>query len=108
MANSFPRFPRAVSFPCLKILRVSSMPTDTSTTASLPGTLADFTDPRLIIPELRGKDVPAVIQELTETLRREDRVPDFASFSQSVLKRELLVSTATEAGMAFPHARLAD
>jgi len=71
-------------------------------------TLADFTAPGLIVPHLRGRDVAGVIQELSEALRRERRVPDLPGFCQAALNRERLVSTDTEGGMAFPHARLGD
>jgi mannitol/fructose-specific phosphotransferase system IIA component (Ntr-type) len=70
-------------------------------------TLADFTSPGLIIPGLRGKDVATVIQELSQALQRERRVPDLLPFYHAALNREFLVSTDMEAGMAFPHARLA-
>jgi mannitol/fructose-specific phosphotransferase system IIA component (Ntr-type) len=69
-------------------------------------TLADFTSPGLIIPRLRGKDVASVIQELSQALQRERRVPDLLPFYHAALNREFLVSTDMEAGMAFPHARV--
>jgi mannitol/fructose-specific phosphotransferase system IIA component (Ntr-type) len=69
-------------------------------------TLADFTSPGLIIPELRGRDAPTVIQELSQVLQREARVPDLLRFYHAALNREFLVSTDWESGMAFPHARL--
>jgi mannitol/fructose-specific phosphotransferase system IIA component (Ntr-type) len=78
------------------------------TTASSPTamTLADFTSPGLIIPHLRGQDAASVIQELSQSLQREKRVPDLLPFFQAALNREYLVSSDMEAGMAFPHARL--
>ena len=69
-------------------------------------TLADFTNPGLIIPNLRGDDMPSVLQELSQALQRERRVPDLLPFYHAALNREFLVSTEMEAGMAFPHARL--
>ncbi len=69
-------------------------------------TLADFTAPGLIVPRLRGHDVPDTIQELSQALQRERRIPDLLLFYHAALNRELLVSTDTEAGIAFPHARL--
>ena len=69
-------------------------------------TLADFTSAGLIIPHLRGQDVATVIQELSQAMRRERRVPDLLPFYHAALNREFLVSTDMEAGMAFPHARL--
>jgi mannitol/fructose-specific phosphotransferase system IIA component (Ntr-type) len=69
-------------------------------------TLADFTGPSLILPRLHRRDVAGVIQELSQVLQREGRVPDLLPFYHAVLNREFLVNTGMEAGMAFPHARL--
>jgi mannitol/fructose-specific phosphotransferase system IIA component (Ntr-type) len=69
-------------------------------------TLADFTSPGLIIPNLRGQDAASVIQELSQALQREKRVVDLLPFYHAALNRELMVGTETEAGVAFPHARL--
>lgn len=68
-------------------------------------TLADFTSPGLIIPNLRGREVASVIQELSQALQREGRIPDLLPFYHAALNREFLLSTEMEAGMAFPHAR---
>ena len=70
-------------------------------------TLADFTSPGLIVPHLRGRDAASVIQELSQALRRERHVPDLLPFYHAALNREYMVSTNVDAGMAFPHARLA-
>lgn len=70
-------------------------------------TLADFTSPGIIIPWLRGQDVATILQELSQVLYQEKRVPDMLPFYHAVLNREFLVNTDLEPGMAFPHARLA-
>lgn len=70
-------------------------------------TLADFTGPGLMVPTLRSEEAPSAIKELTEALQSEDRVPDALFFYQAALNREFLAGTDMEAGMAFPHARLA-
>ena len=70
-------------------------------------TLADFTGPGLIIPQLRGQDVATVIQELSKVLQQEGRVPDLLPFYNAALNREFLGGTDWETGIAFPHARLA-
>jgi mannitol/fructose-specific phosphotransferase system IIA component (Ntr-type) len=69
-------------------------------------TLAEFTSSGLIIPGLRGQDTASVIQELSQALRREQRIQDWLPFYQTALNREFMASTDTEGGMAFPHARL--
>jgi len=68
-------------------------------------TLADFTSPGLMVPHLRGRDAASVIQELSQAMQREKRVPDSLPFYQAALNREFLLSSDQEAGMAFPHAR---
>lgn len=72
-----------------------------------PPTLADCTSPGLLVPELAGRDVTTVIQELSAVLARDARVPDRLAFVAAVLKRETQASSEMESGLAFPHARLA-
>jgi mannitol/fructose-specific phosphotransferase system IIA component (Ntr-type) len=72
-----------------------------------PMTLADFTRAGLIIPHLVSRDATSVIHELSLALQREGCVPDWLPFYHEALNREFLLSTDMEAGMAFPHARLA-
>ena len=69
-------------------------------------TLADFTGPSLIVPRLRGKDAPSVIQELSQTLHRDGWLPDWLSFYHSAINREYFVSSEMEGGLAFPHAQV--
>lgn len=68
--------------------------------------MADFTEPALILPKLKGQDPAGVIQELSQALQRTARVPDLLPFYHAVLNREFLISTALEYGLALPHARL--
>jgi mannitol/fructose-specific phosphotransferase system IIA component (Ntr-type) len=70
-------------------------------------TLADFTSPRLLVPQLGGRDASSVIRELSLVLSQEGRVPDKAGFQAAVLQRESQASSQMEFGMALPHARLA-
>ncbi len=82
------------------------MPPDALVRPASSMTLADFTGPGLIVPQLRGPDAASVIQELSLAMQREKRVPDLLPFYHAALNRELLVGSDWEAGMAFPHARL--
>ena len=68
-----------------------------------PTTLADYTSVGLLVPNLRGVDAPAVIQELSAALQRERRITDLLPFYQAALNREYLCSTVTERGWAMPH-----
>jgi mannitol/fructose-specific phosphotransferase system IIA component (Ntr-type) len=78
----------------------------TSNPIEVSVSLADFTESALILPELKGQDPAAVIQELSQTLQRTSRVPDLLPFYLAVLNREFLISTALDYGIALPHARL--
>ena len=70
-------------------------------------TLADFTRAGLIVSHLASRDATSVIHELCLALQREGCVSDWLPFYHEALNREFLLSTDMEAGMAFPHARLA-
>jgi mannitol/fructose-specific phosphotransferase system IIA component (Ntr-type) len=82
------------------------LPNSTAISTPTAMTLADFTSPGLIIAHLRGQDAASVIQELSQALQQEKRIPDLLPFYHAALNREFMVSTDMEAGMAFPHARL--
>lgn len=69
-------------------------------------TLGDFSGPDLIVPQLEGTDSGAAIRELSSVLERAGCILDAAGFSQIVLKREALASTASELELAFPHGRV--
>ena len=70
------------------------------------GTVADYTDATLIVPELREKDPAGIIGELSQVLQRHGCVPDLLPFYHTALNHEMLSSSAVECGLAFPHARL--
>ena len=74
--------------------------------AARPMTLADFTSLKLMIPALAGPDAPSVIQELSQALEQDQRIPELLPFYHAALNREYLAGTEMGAGMAFPHARL--
>ena len=68
-------------------------------------TLAQYTNPALIVPQLRSRDATAATAELCSVLQRHDRVHDLLPFYNAVISHELLSSTATSPGWALPHAR---
>jgi len=82
------------------------MPTEGSSSAVAPASLADFTRPQLVVPELRQRDTAGIISELSQVLQREGCVPDILPFYHTALNQELLANSALECGLAFPHARL--
>lgn len=68
-------------------------------------TLADFTEPRLLVPRLLSANQNGAIMELSKRLHRAGRVEDAEAFCQAVLERESLLHPVVEQGLAFPHAR---
>ena len=71
-------------------------------------TLADFTDPELVIAGLNGPTANAALSELCSLLQQKGRVENSGSFYDAVLAREALSPTCFLPGWAFPHARLKD
>ena len=67
---------------------------------------ANYTQPALIVSQLRERETAGVIKELSQLLHQEGCVPDVLPFYNAALNREFLVNTAIESGLAFPHARL--
>jgi mannitol/fructose-specific phosphotransferase system IIA component (Ntr-type) len=82
------------------------MPLNETIRAESSVSLADYTRPALIVPQLRERETAGVIKELSQLLQREGCVPELLPFYNETLNREFLVNTATENGFAFPHARL--
>jgi mannitol/fructose-specific phosphotransferase system IIA component (Ntr-type) len=70
------------------------------------GSLADYTRPALIVPELRERDTAGVVKELSQVLHQQGCVPDVLAFYHAALNHEFLVNSAMECGIAIPHARL--
>jgi mannitol/fructose-specific phosphotransferase system IIA component (Ntr-type) len=82
------------------------MPLQATLPLTVPATLADYTQPGLIVPQLRQRDTAGIISELSQALQREGYVPDLLPFYQAALNQELMANSALECGFAFPHARL--
>ena len=72
-----------------------------------PVSLADYTRPSLLLPELRERDAAGIISELSHLLQRQGIVPDVLPFYHAAVNQELMANSALECGLAFPHARLA-
>jgi mannitol/fructose-specific phosphotransferase system IIA component (Ntr-type) len=82
------------------------MPLPATLPLAVPMTLADYTQPGLILPGLHQRDAAGVVGELSQALQREGFVPDLLPFYHAALNQELLTNSALECGLAFPHARL--
>ncbi len=64
-----------------------------------------FSAETLMIPALKGADRDSVLAEMCQKLADEGFVDDSAKLLESGLKREAIISTAVENGLAFPHVR---
>ena len=82
------------------------MSTGATISVAVPATLAEFTRPALVVPELRERDTAGIIGELSQVLQRDGCVTDLLPFYHTALNQELLSSSAIECGLALPHARL--
>jgi mannitol/fructose-specific phosphotransferase system IIA component (Ntr-type) len=82
------------------------MPLEVTINIAAPVSLADYTRPALIVPQLREGDTPGIISELSQVLQRRGCVPDMLPFYHAALNQELLANSGQECGIAFPHARL--
>lgn len=67
--------------------------------------VARFSAPGLIIPRLKASTREEAIRELAEKMQEESFVDDADKLVEAALKREAIVSTALEHGLAFPHVR---
>ncbi len=68
----------------------------------LPETLLDA---RHVALELRGATVAEAVFEISEVFRETGALHEVKKFYQAVMEREEKSSTATNGGVAFPHAR---
>jgi len=64
-----------------------------------------FSAETLMIPALKGTDRDSVLSEMCQKLADEGFVDDAAKLLESSLKRETIISTAVDSGLAFPHVR---
>jgi mannitol/fructose-specific phosphotransferase system IIA component (Ntr-type) len=70
-------------------------------------TVADYTEPSLMLPLLRSRDAAGVTAEICSALQRQGRVSDLLPFYHAVISHEALSSTVISPGWALPHARIA-
>jgi mannitol/fructose-specific phosphotransferase system IIA component (Ntr-type) len=58
-----------------------------------------------MIPALKGTDRDSILAEMCQKMADEGFVDDAAALLNSALKRETIISTTVENGLAFPHVR---
>lgn len=64
-----------------------------------------FSSDTLMIPALKGTDCDSVLEELCKKMEEEGFVDDAEQLHEAALKREAIISTAVDNGVAFPHVR---
>lgn len=64
-----------------------------------------FSAESLMIPALKGTDRESIIAELCQKLETEGFVDDAEKLGEAALRREAIIATAVENGLAFPHVR---
>ena len=67
--------------------------------------IARFSAANLMVPKLEATTREGVIRELAKTLGKAGFLEDAAALAELALRREAIVSTAVEHGLAFPHVR---
>ena len=68
--------------------------------------ILEFFSRREVMADLRAVDRNQAIQELCEVVSLDESVAETGVFVETVLKREEIMGTALEEGVAVPHARL--
>jgi len=67
--------------------------------------IARFSAATLMIPSLAGTTREEIIGELAKLMTDQGYIEDAATVAELALRREAIVSTAVEHGLAFPHVR---
>ena len=70
--------------------------------------IARFSDINLMVPKLNASTREEVIGELAKVLGENGFIEDAATVTEMALRREAIMSTAMEHGLAFPHVRDVD
>lgn len=69
------------------------------------GGFARFSNPQLVLPNLLARTMPEVLKEMVERLSSMGWIAEPQEILQAAIRREELVTTALEHGLAFPHVR---
>mgnify|MGYP006289697419 CR=1 FL=1 len=67
--------------------------------------ISRFSSHSLMIPALESNDVEGAIGELTQLMEAEGYVTGADKLAEEALRREAILSTAVDSGLAFPHVR---
>ena len=72
---------------------------------ALPSGIARFSDAALMLPKLAASNREDTIKELAELMAAQGFIEDGVNLVELAMRRESMVSTAVENGLAFPHVR---
>jgi len=100
--HSCPNCARVLYFPASAPRRVAARTRRTE--ARKPG-ISRFSSENLMVPNLESTDKEGIIAELARKMESENFIDDGEKLLDEVLRREAIMSTGVEHGMAFPHAR---
>jgi mannitol/fructose-specific phosphotransferase system IIA component (Ntr-type) len=78
----------------------------TTTNERLTVSLANFTSPRLIVPELQARTTTGVVNELNQVLHFHEGLPEHLFAKPAVINRELLTSMKLDGGLVIAQVRL--
>ena len=67
--------------------------------------LSRFSSPNLMIAHTEATSKEEIIAELAARMEKENFINDAAALTEAALRREAIVSTALDHGIAFPHVR---
>lgn len=68
--------------------------------------ITDFLTPSMIIPDLKGREKRAVLNEIAEWMAAQDRSLDAGKLFEILFEREKVSSTAIGEGVAIPHGKM--
>lgn len=74
----------------------------------LPSGIARFSDTALMLPKLAANTREDAVRELAELMAAQGFIEDGKNLVELAMRRESMVSTAVENGLAFPHVRNVD
>jgi mannitol/fructose-specific phosphotransferase system IIA component (Ntr-type) len=73
--------------------------------SELPTGIARFSDEALMLPKLAASNREDAVRELAELMAAQGFIEDGKNLVELAMRRESMISTAVESGLAFPHVR---
>jgi len=100
--NSCPNCARMLYYPEQAAKRVGKRP---SRLAPVKPGISRFSSHTLMMPKLEAKDAEGAIREMALKMQQEGFIDQAEKLVEPALRREAIVSTALDHGLAFPHVR---